>query len=149
MKRKENKLDKIKELYNKYKEIVNYLFFGGCTFVVNFVTYGIFAKMLGINEIISNIIAWVVAVLFAYITNKLFVFESKTKDAKSFLKEMASFMLARVFSGITCDVGTFALMINVFHINDIFSKVVTQIMVIIVNYVLSKMVVFRKKETKI
>ena len=141
-------MDKIKELYNKYKEVINYLFFGGCTFFVNLITYSIFAKIFGINEIISNIIAWVVAVLFAYITNKIFVFESKTKGAKSFFKEMASFILARVFSGITCDVGTFALMINVFHINDIFSKIVTQIMVIIVNYVLSKLVVFRKKGGK-
>ena len=141
-------MDKIKELYNKYKEVINYLFFGGCTFFVNLITYSIFAKIFGINEIISNIIAWVVAVSFAYITNKLFVFESKTKGAKEFLKEMGSFVLARVFSGITCDIGTFALMVKVLHINDVISKIVTQIMVIIVNYLLSKLIVFRKKEQK-
>ena len=139
-------MEKIKELYKKYKEPINYLFFGGCTFVVNFIAYGVFAKIFRVDEVISNIIAWVISVLFAYITNKLFVFESKTEGAKAFLKEMISFVLARVFSGITCDIGTFALMVKVFHINDVISKVVTQIMVIIVNYLLSKLIIFRKNE---
>ena len=138
-------MEKIKELYTKYKEGINYLFFGGCTTVVNFITYAIVARVCGVDEVVSNIIAWVVSVLFAYITNKLFVFESKTKGLNAVLKEMGAFVLARVFSGITCDVGTFALMVKVFQINDVFSKIVTQIMVIIVNYVLSKMVVFKKK----
>ena len=139
-------MKKIKELYEKYKEIINYIFFGGCATGVNFIAYAIVARLFGIDAIVSNIIAWTVSVLFAYATNKIFVFESKTKNVKEFIAEMSSFILARVFSGITCDVGTFALMINVFHINDIISKIVTQIMVVIVNYLLSKLVVFRKKE---
>ncbi len=141
-------MEKIKELYNKYKEIVNYLFFGGCTMVVNFISYGIFARLFGIDEVVSNIIAWTISVLFAYATNKIFVFESKTKGVKEFIKELGSFILARVFSGITCDVGTFALMINVFNINDIISKIVTQVMVVIANYLLSKLIVFRDKNKK-
>jgi len=134
----------LKNIYLKYKEIINYLFFGGLTTLVNFITYFIFSRLFGIDEVISNAIAWVCAVLFAYITNKLFVFESKTKSKKETTKELASFFLFRIISGILCDQGTFALMIKVFHINDIISKIVTQILVIVVNYIFSKFIIFRK-----
>lgn len=138
-------MDKIKEQYFKYKEIINYLVFGGLATVVNFVTYFIVARLMGIDEVLSSGISWFFSVLFAYITNKLFVFESKTDGIKAVLIEMGSFFLARIVSGILCDVGTFALMVKVFNINDLFAKVVTQIMVVIVNYVFSKLIIFRKK----
>lgn len=138
-------MEKIKEQYFKYKEIINYLVFGGLATVVNFVTYFIVARLIGIDEVLSSGISWFFSVLFAYITNKLFVFESKTDGIKAVLIEMGSFFLARIVSGILCDVGTFALMVNVFNINDLFAKVVTQIMVVIVNYVFSKLIIFRKK----
>ena len=137
----------IKGLYFNYKEIVNYLVFGGLATLVNFISYYIFARVIGIDEVISSGLSWVCAVIFAYITNKIFVFESKTTNKKELVKECVSFFLARIFSGITCDVGTFALMVKVFNINDIFSKIVTQVMVVIVNYVFSKFIVFKNKET--
>ena len=124
-------LIKIKELYLKYKEVINYLVFGGLATVVNFVSYFIFARLLGVEEVISSGLSWFCSVLFAYITNKLFVFESKTENLKTFFKEMISFFVARIVSGALCDVGTFAVMVKVLHINDIFSKIVTQIMVVI------------------
>ena len=133
-------MKKIKELYLKYKEIINYLVFGGLTTVVNFVTYYITARIIGIEEVTSSGISWFCSVLFAYITNKLFVFESKSNSKKEFFKEMISFFLARIASGILCDVGTFALMVKVFNVNDIIAKIVTQIMVVIVNYVFSKLI---------
>jgi len=139
----------IKKLYNiylKYKEIINYLFFGGLTTLVNLVVYFALSRLLGIDPVISNAIAWISAVLFAYITNKLFVFESKGKNKKDNAKEMFLFFLFRIISGLLCDQGTFALMVKVFHINDIISKVVTQIMVIVANYVFSKFIIFRKKK---
>ena len=138
-------MEKIKEQYFKYKEIINYLVFGGLATVVNFVTYFIVARLIGIDEVLSSGISWFFSVLFAYITNKLFVFESKTDGIKAVLIEMGSFFLARIVSGILCDVGTFAIMVRVFNINDLFAKVVTQIMVVIVNYVFSKLIIFRKK----
>ncbi len=141
-------MEKIKELYLKYKEIINYIIFGGLTTIVNFVVYFISAKLLVIDEVISNIIAWFISVLFAYITNKIFVFESKKSGFKDIIIEMTSFFLARVLSGICCDIGTFALMIKVFNINDAIAKIVTQIMVIIMNYLLSKLVIFRKTKDK-
>lgn len=144
MERNVDNMKKLLELYKKYKEIINYLIFGGLSTVVNFVTYYITARLFGIDEVVSSGISWFCSVLFAYITNKIFVFESKTNTVKAVLKEMGSFFLARVISGILCDVGTFALMVKVFHINDIFSKIVTQVMVIIVNYIFSKLIIFRK-----
>lgn len=138
-------MGKIKELYIKYKEVINYLIFGVLSTVVNFVTYYIVAKLIGIDEVISSGISWFCSVTFAYITNKIFVFESKTNTARELIKEVVSFFLARVLSGALCDVGTFALMVKVLHINDIISKLVTQVMVVIVNYVLSKLIIFRKK----
>lgn len=137
-------MNKIKELYEKYKEVIHYLIFGGLATVVNFVSYFIFARIIGIEEIISSGLSWFCSVLFAYMTNKLFVFESKTDTKKAFFMEMISFFLARIVSGILCDVGTFALMVKAFHINDIVSKIVTQVMVVVVNYVFSKMFIFKK-----
>jgi len=139
-------MKKIKELYIKYKEVINYLVFGVLSTIVNFVSYFIAARVLGIDEVISSGISWFCAVLFAYITNKIFVFESKTDGIKATIKEAISFFMARILSGILCDVGTFALMVKVFNINDIFSKVVTQIMVVVVNYIFSKLIIFKKKK---
>lgn len=141
-------INTIKGLYLEYKEIINYLIFGVLSTVVNFASYFIFAKLFHIDEVVSSGLSWFCAVLFAYITNKIFVFESKTKTVKEFIKEMISFFACRVLSGILCDVGTFALMVKVLNINDIIAKIVTQIMVVILNYVLSKLVIFKKKSEK-
>ena len=136
-------INTIKGLYLEYKEIINYLIFGVLSTGVNFASYFIFAKLFHIDEVVSSGLSW-----FAYITNKIFVFESKTKTVKEFIKEMMSFFACRVLSGILCDVGTFALMVKVLNINDVIAKIVTQIMVVILNYVLSKLVIFKKKSEK-
>ena len=133
-----------KKCYLKYKEIVNYLICGVLTTVLNFVVYMLFTRLMHLEEVTSSSLAWLVAVIFAYIVNKIFVFESKTKE----FKEFVLFIGCRIISAITCDVVTFALMVKVLHINDVVSKIVTQIMVIVVNYLFSKLLVFRKKENK-
>ena len=137
----------IKKYYLKYKEMVNYLIFGGLTTVLNFIAYMLFTRLIRLDEVLSSGLAWVVAVIFAYVVNKIFVFESKTKGILSILKEMTTFIGCRIISGITCDVGLFALMVKVLSINDIVSKIVTQVMVIVVNYLFSKLLVFRKKQS--
>ena len=139
------KKEDIKNLYIEFKEIINYLIFGVLATGVNFISYFIFARVFHIDEVISSGLSWLCSVIFAYTTNKIFVFDSKTKGKKALLKECASFFAARVLSGILCDVGTFALMVKVLHINDVISKIVTQVMVVIVNYVFSKFFVFKKK----
>ena len=133
--------------YKKYKEIINYIIFGGLTTLVNIIVYFIFAKIFNIDELFSNVVAWILSVLFAYITNKLFVFESKTRNIKSIIGEILSFFGCRLLSG-GIDIGLFALMIKVLSINDGISKIVTQILIIIINYVFSKLIVFRNGEEK-
>jgi len=137
-------IKKIKDLYLKYKEVVNYLIFGGLTTLVNFIVYFI-AKWIGIEEWISNSIAWVIAVVFAYITNKIFVFESKTTEKKEILKEISSFFTCRAFSGVL-DIGLFWLLVEKFEFNDIIIKIILQIIVILLNYIFSKLWVFKKNK---
>ena len=140
--------NKIKELYEKYKEIIVYLIFGGLSTLVNFASYFVFAKIIGIDEVISSGLSWLCAVLFAYVTNKIFVFKSKTSTQKELVKELFTFFSCRIVSGIFCDVGTFAVMVKVLKVNDIIAKVITQVMVVILNYIFSKLIIFKnKKET--
>ena len=137
----------IKKNYLKYKEMVNYLIFGGLTTVLNFIVYIIFTRCFSLEEVLSSGLAWIISVLFAYVVNKIFVFESKVKGVVNILKEMITFIGCRIISGITCDVGLFALMVKVLSVNDVISKIVTQVLVIVANYLFSKLLVFRKKDT--
>lgn len=139
-------MKKIKELYLQYKEVINYLFFGGCSTLVNLVSFGICFSLFKINDLWSQVIAWVVAVIFAYVTNKLFVFEAKANTKKDFIKEITSFMVGRVFTLVLCDIATYAFMTRVLHINEYITKIVTQVLVVVLNYAISKLIVFKKKE---
>ena len=121
------------------RELVLYVFFGALTFLVNIVTYYIFEDLMGINYLISNILAWFFSVLFAYVTNRIWVFESKSPDI---LKEMSLFFGGRIFSGAV-DTGLMYLFIDVLMISDLISKIVVQVIVIILNYVFSKLIVFK------
>lgn len=138
-------LEFCKKQYIKYKEIVNYLIFGVLTTAVNFIVYLLMTKVINVNEVLSNAIAWIVSVIFAYITNKIYVFESKTTTIKEIVKEFGSFVACRLFSGIL-DIGSFYLFVTIFGWNDIFSKVIISILVVILNYVFSKIFIFKKRK---
>ena len=107
-------MEKIKELYNKYKEILMYLIFGVLTTVVNIVSYFLLARILHIDTVVSTVIALILSILFAYITNKIFVFESKTNRAKELLKEIISFFGCRALTGIL-DVAFMYTTVEVFN----------------------------------
>lgn len=128
--------------YNKYKEVLLYLLFGGLTTIVNILTFYIFRK-LNVELYISNIIAWIISVLFAFITNKLFVFESKNKTKKENIKEITSFFGFRLLS-LVFDMGAMFLLINILKINDLLSKIFANILVVILNYIFSKLFIFKK-----
>jgi putative flippase GtrA len=146
MKNKMKKLfELIKQLYNKYKELIMYGIMGVLSTVINIVTFAICEKIFGINALVSNVIAWVVAVIFAYITNKLFVFESKSFKKDVLIKEIISFTSARLFSLLLEEVIIYV-MIDLMNINSLIVKVFSNIVVIIVNYIFSKLVIFKKKE---
>jgi putative flippase GtrA len=121
------------------KELVLYVVFGTFTFFVNIIVYFFFEGILGVNYLISNILAWFFSVLFAYITNRIWVFESKSPDI---LKEMSLFFGGRIFSGAV-DTGLMYLFIDVLSIGNTVSKITVQIIVIILNYVFSKLIVFK------
>lgn len=121
------------------RELVLYVVFGTFTFFVNIIVYFLFENVLGVNYLISNIIAWFFSVLFAYITNRIWVFESKSPDI---LKEMSLFFGGRIFSGVI-DTALMYLFIDVMTIGDDISKIIVQVIVIILNYVFSKLIVFK------
>ena len=102
-------------------------------------------RQLKFSVDISNIIAWIIAVIFAFITNKLIVFGSKNMDKKVVMKETCGFFIARVIS-LGIDMGIIHLMIDFMKINELISKVVANIVVIIVNYIFSKMFIFKKEK---
>lgn len=136
-------MSKIKELYFKYKEVINYLFFGGCTFLVSIISFYLFNKVIGFNEHVANIISWVLAVSFAYITNKKYVFESKTSEKKDLLREIGSFVSARLLT-LVMEELILLIGVNFMHIDSMIVKIVAQVIVIVSNYFLSKLFIFKK-----
>jgi putative flippase GtrA len=123
--------------------IVRYLFFGGLTTVVSVASYWFFAYICHIEEVTSNVLSWFCAVLFAYITNKIFVFESKRGEVKEVVKEMSTFFGMRLVSGMF-DVAAFALLVKVLFWNDLLVKIALQVIITILNYLFSKLVIFKK-----
>ena len=141
-------IEKLKNIFIKYKEQILYLFFGGCTTVVNFIVTFVCIRALNMSLAAANIPAWIISVFFAYITNKIFVFESKTNDAKGLLKEIGSFFMARVATLGMEEVLTWA-GLALFGDGDLATaiiKIVCQVMVIVANYVFSKLIIFKKKD---
>lgn len=131
-----------REVLLKYKEFILYVLFGGLTFIVSVGTYAFFNVCLELNELIANVISWIVAVTFAYVTNKKWVFES-TKDTKrEVAKEMLGFFGGRVFTLLIEEVIIFVF-ITLLEFDSMIVKIVAQVVVIILNYVISKWLVFK------
>ena len=126
--------------FNKCREVLMYLLFGGLTTLVNILSFFILRK-LSVGVYVSNLIGWVVAVLFAFITNKLFVFESKYKSQIG--KELISFFGCRILS-LGVDMGAMYLLLQVINTGEVFAKIIANVIVIILNYIFSKLFVFKK-----
>ena len=153
----------LKSFVNKFlnKEVILYIVFGVLTTVVNLVVFTICNRafdgtnflnsdflsflFLGKPYLLSNTIAWIVAVVFAFFTNKMFVFQSKSFEIKNLLKELASFLGARVFSLIVEQIGLFILIDKVL-LNELVSKIILGIVVVILNYFFSKLFIFKKSK---
>ncbi|MDO4499843.1 MAG: GtrA family protein [Erysipelotrichaceae bacterium] len=132
----------IKKLYEKYKELINYLFFGGCTFVVSMVIFYLCNQLLKMNEHLANIISWFFAVLFAYLTNRKYVFTSNASTKEELFKEVTSFYGARLAT-LGVEEVIIYVGITLLHFNPMIIKVIGQVVVILSNYVLSKLFVFK------
>ena len=137
-------MTEIKNLLIKYKEQILYLFFGGCTTVVNIVVFALCSDILHMELLVSNFMAWVLAVFFAYITNKIWVFESKTETLNELVKEIGSFVFARVVT-LLIDMLIMYVGVEILFINKMIIKVLANIVVIVANYVFSKLFTFKKK----
>ena len=137
-------INKCMKLYKKYEEIINYLIVGVLTTLVSIVAYFIFAKIFGINYLISNVISWIISVAFAYVTNKLFVFKDKEKDKKQVLIQVYQFVKYRLLS-LIIDVFLMYVFVELIKLDDMIAKVINQVIVIVLNYVFSKLFVFKSK----
>lgn len=159
--KKSGSFDRIKKIVTG--EVFSYLFFGVCTTVVNIVVFQLCCSAMGIHALISNIIAWVFAVAFAYITNRIFVFHSKENSPLGIAREASAFVGARLFSLLVDEliiwlmvsvmgyIAAERLLADILHCplkdaKSLFAKICSNVVVVIMNYVLSKLIIFKKGE---
>ncbi len=140
-------MEKIKDIYLKYKEIINYLIFGVLATIISLATYyacvyTFFNPENAVQLQIANIISWIVSVTFAYITNRKFVFESEETNK---IKEASKFVTARIVT-LLLDMLVMFLGVTILKFDDKFIKIISQIVVIVSNYLLSKIIVFNRRE---
>ena len=137
-------IQKIRDLIVKYWDIVSYLFFGVCTTIVNYLIYIPCYNFMGMSATVSNMIAWVVAVAFAYLTNKPFVFKSHDWSSRTVIPELTKFVGCRIGSG-AAETLILLIAVDLLGWNGNIWKLLTQVMVVILNYIGSKLLVFRNK----
>lgn len=130
---------------SRAREVISYLVFGGLTTLVNIVVYAICTMVLGWAVLASNILAWILSVLFAYVTNRAFVFHSGRKSAAGLLGEAAGFFAGRLATG-AFDTLFMIVAVDMLHLPNLVMKVASNVVVIILNYVISKLLVFRSSD---
>ena len=135
-------MNTIIELIKKHKSLISYAFFGVLTTLVNIAIYHLSYTVLGVKNIPSTVIAWIVSVAFAFITNKLFVFESKSLQPKTVLKEAFDFTLCRIGTGVI-EVLMMYVFVDIINLNGTLMKLITNIVVIVLNYIASKLFIFK------
>ena len=143
-----SRMDKIIALFKKYREVLLYLIFGGLTTVVNYISMWLFYELLGIrvlDALGANTLAWIVSVAFAYVTNKLFVFESRDLSQKTLLREIISFVAARLIS-LGAESAVIYIGVTVLGGNLWIIKLLASVVVVILNYIFSKLIIFRKQK---
>jgi len=140
----------IADMYMKYKELILYGIYGVLTTVVTWVSYALFVN-LGMELNLANILSWICGVAFAFVTNKWFVFESKSLKTTKVLKELSLFVGARIFTGVIAWI-LFPILLwlgmdqMLFGTEGFLAKIVVSIIEIVLNWVLSKYMVFRNKK---
>lgn len=138
-------IEKIKGLILKYQDMILYVFFGALATLVNTASYYLCYNIIGMSNVPSVIIAWLLAVVFAFFTNKLWVFKSKSFAPEVLKHEIPTFFGARLLTGLL-DLGIMYLAVDVLHGNGTVWKLISNILVIILNYVASKLIIFKKKD---
>ena len=136
----------IKKLYEKYKDLIPYAFFGVCSTLVNIAAYWVFARLLGLAVVPASVLAWVCAVLFAYLTNRKWVFHSEASTRREIGREIAAFYACRIATGIVDWAGMY-IFVDLLGWNDLVMKIVLNLLVIILNYGASRLVIFKKRKS--
>lgn len=139
-------MKKINYLYSRYKEMILYVVFGGLTTLVNFIVF-FSLNIFGIHYLLRNALAIIISIIFAYITNKICVFNIKRSSIKSTLLEFTKFIGCRGFSAL-CDMFCMYVIISLLNLSEMFAKIATGIIVIILNYVFSKYFIFKKETVR-
>lgn len=134
---------KLLSLVKTHREVLTYLIFGVLTTLVNYAVYLPLYNWAGFSATLSNAIAWVVAVAFAFLTNKPFVFESHDWSAKTVMPELTKFVGCRIGSGLA-ETAIIFLSVDLLQWNGNLWKLLTSVLVVILNYVASKLLVFKK-----
>lgn len=137
-------MKKVISLLKKYEEVISYLFFGGLTTLVNYIVYLPCYNIFQWSGTLSNAVAWVVAVAFAFVTNKPFVFKSHDWSAKTLFPELTKFVSCRIGSGLL-ETAIIFVLVDCLNWNGNIIKLLTSVLVVILNYVASKLLVFRNK----
>lgn len=136
-------LNKLNPFYKKHKSVLLYIFFGGLTTVVSVGSFIVFDKVLHLHELIANFLSWILAVAFAYVTNRTWVFESRAKG-KAIAGEAASFVGGRLAT-LGIEEGILLVFVTWLHLSSTWVKIAAQFVVLVLNYLISKLFVFRKK----
>ena len=137
-------MKQLKALFFRYKEQILYLFFGGCTTLINIVSYWLLTRLLSLPTTAATALAWAISVLFAYLTNRTWVFESREHTLAGIAREAVGFFAARLATGLM-DTGLMAWLVDGLRWPDMPVKLGVNVLVIILNYVFSKWLIFRKK----
>ena len=136
-------MQRIWKLLSKHRETILYIVFGVLTTLVNIAAYYVLTRWLAADAAIAAAVAWLLSVLFAYGTNRKWVFESRANGLRAVLAEMIAFFAARLATGLM-DIGIMALFVDALHWPDMPVKIASNVLVVILNYAFSKLIVFRK-----
>ena len=138
-------MEYIRKAWQQHREVISYLFWGVMTTIVNYVIYFVCTRILQTGYLAANLIAWVFAVLFAYVTNKLFVFCTPWNSVCKLLREVSSFVTGRVAS-LVIETVILYVFIDWLHFNDIIVKLFSNVIVVILNYIFAKLFTFRNNK---
>lgn len=128
--------------YARYKEQLLYLFFGALTTAVSIGVYALFTQVIPCDALIANVISWIFAVLFAFLTNRTWVFQA---EGQSFLRQLLTFYLGRVATLLVEEAMLFVF-VKLLHMDGMVIKLIAQVVIVILNYVISKLFIFRKND---
>ena len=138
-----NPTNRLSALLRRYREVLLYCVFGFCTFLVSMATFALCNRLLGMDALIANVVSWIFAVLFAFFTNRRWVFDGDANAAKGLGAQIVSFFGGRLFT-LAVEEAILALFVTLLGFDELIVKLVAQVVVIVLNYFISKFWVFRK-----